>query len=135
MEKLNVNSLKQQLLARVSSQQQQPQQQHNDNDTSPPPPPPPPPPPLSLVVKQTQFTRKIVPEPTLGIREMEKRVNITLSKRVHIFNLKHHVVENILGHNANDHINPMFKFYSLPYGWSEELLKQVAKKFEQIMHV
>ena len=63
---------------------------------------------------------------------MDKKVNVTLNKRVHIFNLNEQTVEHILGYSANDHINPMFKFYSLPYGWSEELLKQVAQKFEQI---
>ena len=119
---LNVETLEKQLLSRVNARSRLDDQDDQDDQDEP------------ITVQQVQFTRKIVPTPTLGLREMDKKVNVTLNKRVHIFNLNEQTVENILGYKANDHINPMFKFYSLPYGWSEELLKQVAQKFEQIHH-
>ena len=87
-----------------------------------------------IVINQTQFTRKMLPEPSIGQRSFDKKVNVTLNKRVFIFNLHDHVVEGILGYKANAHKNPMFRYYSLPFGWNQDLLKHVAEKFDNIMN-
>ena len=114
---LNVNTLERELLSTISNKQGGINGGEQRNGIS---------------IKQTQFTRSMIPEPSVGIRDIDKNIKITLTKRGHIFNLNDDLVEEIIGYKAHQHVNKNFQFYSLPYGWSSQLLKKVAEKFKYI---
>ena len=123
VEILNVDTLKEEILSSVKKSRKELANQQPDNAKT-----------NGISIRQTQFTRTMVPEPSVGIREIDKKITITLKKRVHIFQLEDDLVESIIGYKANEHVNKMFQFYSLPYGWSSQLLKLVAEKFSSIMN-